>query len=123
MLDCADPETLSRFWTEALGYRRRAYADPYTILVPVEPTDGPELLLQRVPEPKSGKNRMHLDVNTDDVETEAARLIAHGATRVSSETLEEYGMRWIVMSDPEGNEFCVCQEAPAAPEPPVDPPA
>lgn len=66
----------------------------------------PRLCLQRVPEPKAGKNRMHLDLNVDDVDETMARLIALGATRRSDEILY-YEHRWFVLADPEGNEFCV----------------
>ena len=69
---------------------------------------GPKLLLQQVAEPKAGKNRMHLDIEVPDIEPEAERLVALGATRVQDETLSEHGTTWVLMTDPEGNEFCVC---------------
>jgi predicted enzyme related to lactoylglutathione lyase len=69
---------------------------------------GPKLLLQRVPEAKSVKNRMHLDIDATDIEAEAARLEALGATRVQPDQVHEHGTSWILMADPEGNEFCVC---------------
>jgi predicted enzyme related to lactoylglutathione lyase len=83
-----------------------------------EAGDGPKFVLQRVPEPKQVKNRMHLDLWVADIEAEARRLSELGARRQSADPLEEIGSRWIVMTDPEGNEFCLCQEAkspPAAP--------
>jgi predicted enzyme related to lactoylglutathione lyase len=61
-----------------------------------------------VPEDKVAKNRMHLDIDTDDIEAEAARLEGLGATRVAAQPLHEHGTSWILMADPEGNEFCVC---------------
>jgi predicted enzyme related to lactoylglutathione lyase len=67
------------------------------------------VLLQRVPEPKQAKNRMHLDLWVPDIEAEARRLVALGARRQSAKPVEELGSRWIVMADPEGNEFCLCQ--------------
>jgi len=76
------------------------------MLRPAEHGAGPELALQRVPEPKLGKNRMHIDLHVEDVDREVARLIALGATRRSGE-LVEVGFRWVVLGDPEGNEFCV----------------
>jgi predicted enzyme related to lactoylglutathione lyase len=51
---------------------------------------------------------MHLDIEVPDIETEAARLVGLGATRVSDSTLSEHGTTWVLMADPEGNEFCVC---------------
>jgi predicted enzyme related to lactoylglutathione lyase len=68
--------------------------------------------LQRVPEGKQGKNRMHLDIETADVDGEVERLLALGATRAPTDSEhEEHGMRWVVLADPEGNEFCVCTGA------------
>jgi hypothetical protein len=106
VLDCADPEGLAQFWAGALGYRQQPLEEPYLSLLPAQRGGGPELVLQRVPEPKVGKNRMHLDLHVEDVEGEVARLVALGATRRSRE-LEEVGFRWVVLGDPQGNEFCV----------------
>ena len=66
------------------------------------------MLFQKVPEPKSGKNRMHLDIHVSDLEAEASRLEALGATRRQAETVSEHGSSWVLMADPEGNEFCIC---------------
>ena len=107
VLDCADPEALAAFWAPALGYTNVGGAGSYVMLLPAD-GDGPQLLLQRVPEPKAGKNRMHLDVHVADIATEAQRLQALGATRVAAEQVEEHGMHWFLMADPEGNEFCIC---------------
>jgi predicted enzyme related to lactoylglutathione lyase len=108
VLDCHDPDALAEFWAAALGYRRQADAANYRSLVPVE-GDGPRLILQGVAEPKLAKNRMHLDVMATDIEAEAARLTELGASRTRAAPVEEHGTRWIVMADPEGNEFCICQ--------------
>ena len=107
VLDCADPTALARFWAAALGYAIVGEAGNYVALVP-NGRPGPKLLLQRVQEAKLVKNRMHLDIETPDIEAEAARLEGHGATRARPETRSEHGTTWIVMADPEGNEFCVC---------------
>jgi predicted enzyme related to lactoylglutathione lyase len=107
VLDCKDPEALAPFWAAALGYAIAGGAGAYVMLVSKEP-GGPNLLLQRVPEPKSAKNRMHIDVHVADIDGEAARLEALGAKRVSSSPFEEHGTRWHLMADPEGNELCVC---------------
>lgn len=113
VIDCADPDGLSGFWTEALGYERGAWPhEPYVVLVPVS-GDGPTLILQRVGEPKSGKNRVHIDLYATDAEAEAERLEGLGATRVGVRSIEEHGSRWIVMQDPQGNEFCVVVPAQA----------
>jgi|SRR5687767_12599995 len=107
VLDCADPEKLAGFWAPALGYVNLGTAGSYVALFP-DAAPGPKLLLQRVDEPKAGKNRMHFDIEVADIEAEAARLVELGATRVSEVPLSEHGSTWVLMSDPEGNEFCVC---------------
>jgi predicted enzyme related to lactoylglutathione lyase len=107
VLDCRDPQALARFWAPALGYRDVGSVENYTLLTP-DGEAGPRLLLQRVPEQKRGKNRMHLDIHTADIEVEAARLEQLGARRLEAEQLSEHGHAWVLMSDPEGNEFCVC---------------
>ena len=81
VLDCSDPEQLMGFWQEALGYRVH-YSEPsLAVLVPRE-VNTPPLLLQRVPESKSGKNRMHVDIVTEEVEVEVERLESLGARRL-----------------------------------------
>jgi len=112
-LDSTDPERLVPFWTAALGYHRVYAHDPYIGLAPLE-GNGPRILLQRVPEPKTGKNRMHLDIRTEDYEGLAERLVALGARRLNPGVTTEHGTAssWIVMADPEGNEFCVCSARP-----------
>ena len=107
VLDCRDPVALAQFWGPALRYVSVGEVGSYVALFP-DGRPGPKLLLQRVAEAKSGKNRMHLDIEVPDIEAEATRLVALGATRVQDETLSEHGTTWILMHDPEGNEFCVC---------------
>ena len=111
VLDCRDPETLATFWSQALGYQSIGAAGSYFLLLPPEGEAGPQLLLQRVPEPKAGKNRMHFDLHTPDIESEAERLLGLGATRAREAPRSEHGSSWILMQDPEGNEFCVCDAA------------
>jgi predicted enzyme related to lactoylglutathione lyase len=108
VLDCADPERLARFWAEALRYDVLGGAGAYVMLAPGNGRTGPQFLLQRVAEPKTTKNRMHVDVHTADVDGEVERLVALGARRSEDTVRAEHGGRWIVMTDPEGNEFCVC---------------
>jgi predicted enzyme related to lactoylglutathione lyase len=107
VLDCADPIRLAAFWSAALGYDSVGEAGAYVALLP-HGRPGPKLLLQRVPEPKKVKNRVHLDIETGDIEAEATRLEALGARRAAAEQLHEHGSNWLLMLDPEGNEFCVC---------------
>jgi predicted enzyme related to lactoylglutathione lyase len=109
VLDCIDLDLIANFWTSALGYRRagRIY-EPNLSLLP-ESGHGPEVLLQRVPEVKGGKNRVHLDLRTPDLAAEVERVCSLGASLLTSEPLDEGGWIWHVLGDPEGNEFCVLQ--------------
>jgi len=116
-LDCADALTVARFWSAALerpldpkassdfaaiGFAgRRDTAGCGLVAHDGEST----WMFVRVPEPKTAKNRIHLDVMTTDPEHEIDRLVGLGATRARD--MEEYGYMWTVMADPEGNEFCV----------------
>src|SRR5438045_9637265 len=92
VLDCADPDGLAEFWAKALGYSIVGGAGAYVMLLPNEPGE-PQLLLQRVPEAKSAKNRMHLDIHVADIDAEAERLESLGARRVSSTPFEARGPR------------------------------
>lgn len=107
VLDSVDPERLAAFWAPALGYINLGTVGAYVALFP-DGRRGPKLLLQKVAEPKTVKNRMHLDFEVPDIEAEAERLVALGATRVSTAPCSEHGSTWLLMVDPEGNEFCVC---------------
>jgi hypothetical protein len=116
--DCQDSWTLGHWWAEVLGYRVRPHTeddvaqlraegiqrpedDPYIAVDPID-EPGPTFWFLRVPEPKTVKNRVHVDVYGD-----VRELIGRGATLVEAHP------RWTVLADPEGNEFCVF-------EPPAD---
>jgi catechol 2,3-dioxygenase-like lactoylglutathione lyase family enzyme len=107
VLDCHDADALVSFWEAALGYRLVDRADGYRILAPLEDQPpGPILILQPVPEPKSGKNRMHLDVHADDPAEHVLHLETLGARRIGT-PIAAFGVEWQTMADPEGHEFCV----------------
>ena len=114
VIDCTEPRTLAAFWCEVLGY---SVIDDQEHLVEIaawEPTVAavragivpPTLLFVRVPEGKSVKNRVHLDVSPIDRsrDDEVTRLLALGACHVDIGQGEQ---SWVVLADPEGNEFCV----------------
>ena len=109
VLDCADLDLMVEFWSTALGYEHAGSAAQYAVLRDRD-ARRPRLLLQRVDEPKSVKNRMHIDLSAPDIEVEATRLEGLGARRVPDGHLSELGTEWIQMLDPEGNEVCVCKE-------------
>lgn len=90
-----------------MGYVTLGSVENFVLLMP-DSRPGPKLLLQRVPEEKAGKNRMHLDIEVRDIDRLANQLVELGARRVSQGVEAEHGSHWIVMTDPEGNEFCVC---------------
>jgi predicted enzyme related to lactoylglutathione lyase len=97
VIDATDLDRLVRFWSELLGLDVTRRAEAWVSL-------GPGLAIQRVPEPKTAKNRIHLDLVADDFAAAVDRATALGATPVG-------GMRedlWQVWRDPEGNEFCIC---------------
>ncbi|MEV1007817.1 VOC family protein [Streptomyces sp. NPDC049881] len=135
--DCADPAALADFWADALGYRLQSPPGNFptwdaaleAMGVPPERRNdasalsdpdgaGPRLFFQRVPEGKRAKNRVHLDVRAAPgltgearmaaLEAEAERLVDRGATRVERhEPDPPLGTGHLVMTDPEGNEFCL----------------
>lgn len=104
-IDCAEPVKLADFWTEALGTTiEHDMNGEYLVLAPTR-EGGVSLGLQKVPEPKAGKNRVHLDLATDDRAGEVRRLLELGATVVDEHSYP--GFAWTVLADPAGNEFCI----------------
>ena len=106
-LDVNDPVVESRFWCGLLGYRVIGADDVRWIHM--EHADGlPVINLQRVPESKASKNRLHFDLFVDDPEPWIEHAVSLGATKVR---LHDAPDDWFyVMNDPEGNEFCICLE-------------
>jgi hypothetical protein len=103
-VDCADPAALAKFWASALDYKIKPGEDPdEAALVPKE-GHGMHLLFLRVPEGKSVKNRLHLDLRPENQGAEVDRLLRLGARRVD---IGQGSPSWVVLADPEGNEFCV----------------
>ena len=103
IVDARDPRTLGNWWRDALGW---VVVDDDSEEFEIRPAADrlPGLLFVRVPEPKTSKNRLHLDFRPDDRDAEVERLLALGATRADVGQGEQ---SWIVLADPEGNEFCV----------------
>ena len=110
VLDAHDPDLLARFWCTVLGYVELDRVDGSIEIGPAEAGFGgpqPTIVFDRTDEPKSGKLRLHIDVNATDRDQEAEldRLIAAGARRADiGQTGNE---SWHVLADPEGNEFCL----------------
>lgn len=108
-VDSTDPKVPADFWEKALGWRRTYEVEDEIVLEPPagSPADGvsPDLLFVKVPEQKEIKNRLHLDLRPNDQAEEVQRLEALGASRISIGQGPE--VTWVVMADPDGNEFCV----------------
>jgi hypothetical protein len=99
----ADPAKLGQWWADALGWVvDYSSADEFEILP--EPGRRPGLDFVRIDEAKQAKSRLHLDFRPDDQDAEVARLVAHGARRVD---IGQGDAAWVVLADPEDNEFCV----------------
>jgi predicted enzyme related to lactoylglutathione lyase len=112
VIDCADLERAARFWSAVLGYADAGAAgETYRSVLPVDGF-GVEVLLQRTADAKHGKNRVHLDLRTQDLDAEVSRVLALGATRLTAEPIEEHGWAWHMLADPDGNEFCVLRPPP-----------
>jgi catechol 2,3-dioxygenase-like lactoylglutathione lyase family enzyme len=108
VIDCNDFDAMWAFWRDVLGYEPREEPDPdWGVLR--DPNDASrQVSLQMVPEPRVGKNRLHLDLYTSDQASEIERILALGATRFprTPEADEDF----VVLEDPEGNLFCVIQK-------------
>lgn len=116
-VDCADASRIANFWSAALGWKLAGVSEDGSDAELVEPTNPRRrILFQEVPEGKTGKNRLHLDLRPSRTrDEEVARLRELGAT-----VMEGFGgptATWTVMQDPEGNELCVLR----GPEDPIPP--
>ena len=103
IVDSSDPEALGRWWASALDWVI-VNDDPDEFEIRPAPDRIPGLLFARVPESKTTKNRLHLDLRPVDRDAEVSRLVDLGATHANVGQGDE---SWVVLADPEGNEFCV----------------
>jgi hypothetical protein len=113
-VDCADALVVARFWSAALDRplaTEPAPTEDFALIGGLDHGTGgaPNWLFSKVPEPKTAKNRMHVDMVAADRQAEVSRLVGLGATHLADK--EEWGHAWTVLQDPEGNEFCVAQAA------------
>jgi hypothetical protein len=108
-IDTTDPAPLGRWWAELLGWRLTYEDDDEVVLEPpagsAEDGVSPDILFLRVPEPKTVKDRLHIDLRPEDQAAEVARAEALGATRIDIGQGDD--VTWVVLADPEGNEFCI----------------
>jgi hypothetical protein len=103
-IDAHDPATVAAFWRQALDYRVAYATEDEVAIEPGGDTPAPALLFIAVPDAKRVKNRLHFDLAPDDQAAEVARLVALGARPVD---IGQGEVSWVVLADPEGNEFCV----------------
>ncbi|MFN0089987.1 MAG: VOC family protein [Acidimicrobiales bacterium] len=106
--DCADAGVVSRFWSAVLERpvdSEPAPPSPYFASIGLGDPSRVAYMFIQVPEPKTVKNRVHLDLEANDVAGEVARVVALGARHIHDK--EEHGVQWTTLADPEGNEFCI----------------
>jgi hypothetical protein len=108
VVDATDPARLARWWGEVLDYRI-TQEEPEEVSIEGA-GGGPALMFLSVPEAKVTKNRLHLDLEPDDQDAEVERLVNMGARHVEVGQGEK--ATWVVLADPEGNEFCVLRARP-----------
>lgn len=109
-VDAGDPRRLATWWAELMRWRvveEDSSGDDYVVIRPADAEYGTvtEVGFVRVPEAKVAKNRLHLDLRPDDQAAEVARAEGLGATRI--EVGQSADVSWVVLADPEGNEFCI----------------
>lgn len=103
VVDAHDPARLARWWAQALGYQI-VHEAPGEVEIRLSPDRLPGLIFVPVPESKQLKNRLHIDLRPTDQAAEVERLVDMGARRVD---IDQGDVTWMVLADPEGNEFCV----------------
>ncbi|TDE39425.1 VOC family protein [Actinomadura sp. 6K520] len=109
VIDCSDLAAMAAFWGGLLGMKTTEVSDDWLDLEPLG-ENGPILSFQRVPERKTKKNRLHLDLEVPDVQAAGERAAALGATP-ATHPLGDPAASFRVWRDPEGNEFCFCRES------------
>jgi len=113
-IDCVNPKELARFWSKALDWKITEESDDEVAieLLDDSPEVGriPDILFLKNPDQKAVKNRLHLDLRPANQVAEVARLEALGARRVEIGQSKYSELSWVVMADPEGNEFCILRE-------------
>jgi hypothetical protein len=109
VVDCADAARVGAFWSALLGQPLGGPDDEGNLWI--ERADAnPELTFVRVPESKAVKNRVHIDLRPDEQEAEVERALSLGARHVD---IGQRDVSWVVLVDPEGNEFCILRARPA----------
>ena len=106
-IDCSDPQRLAEFWSAVLDYKITE-ADDEGVAIQGPEGSGPLVLFIKVPEGKTVKNRLHIDVSPTDggQQQEVERILDLGARKID---IGQGDVSWVVMADPEGNEFCLCR--------------
>ncbi|WP_104092208.1 VOC family protein [Arthrobacter sp. GMC3] len=106
VINTANPAKLLTFWTAFLDTEVLASGSGFHWLSLGE--GQPRLAIQEVPDPTEGRRRLHLDFAAGDLVAEVARAVSLGASRVAEHSIEDFS--WIVLADPDGNEFCIAPD-------------
>ena len=117
-IDSKDTAVISKFWEAVLGWKV-TYLDETGAMIenPDKMADGakfPQILFYKNPDQKTVKNRMHFDLQPDDQAAEVSRIEALGGKRIEIGQSADPATTWVVMADPEGNEFCVLKSQEAS---------
>jgi predicted enzyme related to lactoylglutathione lyase len=108
IIDANDPEELASFWASMFGTRIVSREAEFPFYVDLAPVGGvPMIVFQKADEPKTVKNRLHLDVSVEDIEAATERLESLGGRQIDAEVGHEVGYAFRAVADPEGNEFCL----------------
>jgi predicted enzyme related to lactoylglutathione lyase len=108
ILDSTDPRTIAPFWCALLGVEViDEIGEAHYLELGTPPAGGLPIIIQQVPETKVAKNRMHVDIEVEDLEEATLEIERLGGRWRDGEEHDDHGYRWRVMADPEGNEFCI----------------
>ena len=104
-MDACDVRKMTEFWSQATGCKIGEHEYPYYAVLAPDGAGMQRTIVVRVPEEKAAKNRLHMEFNVDDLDSESERLVVLGATLVARQGFGD--THWYVLQDPEGNEFCL----------------
>lgn len=105
VINALDHDLLVEFWSTLLGVEPTSSFPPFWTTLPAQRPGGVTLSIQAVPDPTPGRNRVHVDMEVDDIDATAAWIEELGGSFLEDHAIE--GFAWKVMADPEGNEFCI----------------
>ena len=105
VMDAKNVKSLAQFWCDATDYKVTESYYPHMAVLNSDEPNYPRFMILKTPDTKSAKNRMHMEFRTDDLKAESKRIVDLGGTIAAERKFRDF--KWIVMQDPEGNEFCL----------------